>query len=210
MTEQNILNSQRQTKLGDTGEDWSLYAKFEKGDQAAFHQLFNRYKNRIFNLSYRFVKNTSTAEDIAQDVLIKVYEKKVEFRPNTKFSTWIYRVTANASLDHIRKKKFFGFSLNQPMGDNVEGDATSALEVIGNTDTDSPAADLERKELKAVVENALQALPEHLRAPIILFQFEENSYQEIAGILQISVKAVERRIYHAKEILRDKLSNNLL
>ncbi len=209
MTEQNTLNSQHLAKVDDAGEDWSVYAKFEKGDKAAFHQLFDRYKNRIFNLSYRFVKNAATAEDIAQDVLIKIYEKKVEFRPNTKFSTWIYRVTANASLDHIRKKRFSGFSLNQPMGNNEEEDATPVLEVIGNTDLGSPSKELEKKELKTVVENALQALPERLRVPIILFQFEENSYQEIAGILQISVKAVERRIYHAKEILRDKLSKNL-
>ena len=210
MTEQNTLNSQCQAKFGDTVEDWSLYAKFEKGDKAAFHQLFDRYKNRIFYLSYRFVKNTSTAEDIAQDVLIKVYEKKVEFRQNTKCSTWIYRVTANASLDHIRQKKFFGFSLNQPMGNNDEQDATPALEIIGNTDLGSPSKELEKKELKVAVENALQTLPERLRIPIILFQFEENSYQEIAGILQISVKAVERRIYRAKEILRDILSPKML
>ncbi len=210
MAEQNTLYTQRSDKLGDMGEDWSLYAKFEKGDKAAFHQLFDRYKNRIFKLSYRFVKNASTAEDIAQDVLIKVYEKKVEFRQNTKFSTWIYRVTANASLDHIRQKKFFGFSLNQPMGNNDEQDATPALEIIGNTDLGSPSKELEKKELKVAVENALQTLPERLRIPIILFQFEENSYQEIAGILQISVKAVERRIYRAKEILRDKLSHKML
>ena len=208
MTEQDTLDAQRSAKVGDTEEDWPLYAKFEKGDKAAFHKLFDRYKNRILKLSYRFVRNAAVAEDIAQDVLIKIYEKKVGFRSNTKFSTWVYRVTANASLDHLRKRKFLGFSLDQPM-DNDENDTAPVSDIMNDRDSKSPFDLLERKELKMMVEKALQCLPENLRAPIILSQFEEKSYQEIADILEISVKAVERRLYHAKEILRNVLSMRL-
>ena len=208
MTEQGTLNPQRFAKSGGIEDDWLLYAKFEKGDKSAFRQLFDRYKNRILNLSYRFVQNREVAEDIAQEVLIKIYEKKARFRPNAKFSTWVYRVTANASLDHLRKKKFFGFSLDQPKTDD-EDDTAPAPEAIGDKSRRSPSGELERKELKITVENALQNLPEHLKVPIILFQFEENSYQEIADILQISVKAVERRICHARERLRQELSKYL-
>ena len=208
MTEQDTLDIQRFTKSGGAEDDWSLYAKFEKGDDAAFRQLFDRYKNRILNLSYRFVQNAEVAEDIAQEVLIKIYEKKARFRPNAKFSTWVYRVTANASLDYLRKRKFFGFSLDQTRTAD-EDDTTPAPEAIGDKSHRSPSEELERKELKIAVANALQNLPEHLKVPVILFQFEENSYQEIADILQISVKAVERRLYHAKEILREALSGRL-
>lgn len=205
MTEKDTLNLQCSTRTGDEEEDWALYAKFEKGDKSAFHQLFDKYKNRILNLSYRFVQNREAAEDIAQEVLIKIYEKKAEFRPNTKFSTWVYRVTANASLDQIRKRKFFGFSLDQPIADGEDGSAP-VLEVIGDKASSLPSKELEKKELKTAVEIALQKLPEHLRVPVILFQFEGNSYQEIAVILQLSVKAVERRIYRAREALRVQLS----
>ncbi len=208
MNEQDTLDAQRSAKSDDTEDDWALYAKFEQGDPAAFRRLFDRYKNRILNISYRFVHDAAAAEDIAQEVLIKIYEKRAKFRPSTKFSTWVYRVTANASLDHIDKMKFFGFSLDKPIGSG-ENDATLVSEVIGDVDLDSPSKELEKKELKIAVENALHNLPEHLRVPIILFQFEENSYQEIADILQISVKAVERRVYHAKKILHKILSKNM-
>ncbi len=202
------LESRRSEKFNDPDGDWSLYAKFEKGDTAAFHQLFDRYKTRILNLSYRFVRNAAAAEDIAQDVLIKIYEKKVGYRANAKFSTWVYRVTANASLDHLRKKKFFGFSLDQPVN-SAEEDFRPASDLVSDRGSSTPSEDLERKELKIMVEKALQGLPENLRFPILLSQFEEKSYQEIAQILEISVKAVERRIYHAKEALRGKLSKYL-
>ncbi len=171
--------------------------------------MFDRYKNRVLNLSYRFVRNTAVAEDIAQEVLIKIYEKKIEFRSNTKFSTWVYRVTANASLDHLRKKKFFGFSLDQPIGSAEDGGLRPASDIVGGKDVCSPSDDFEKKERKIMVDNAVQNLPENLRFPLILSQFEEKSYQEIADILRISVKAVERRIYHAKEALRGKLSRYL-
>ena len=208
MTEKETLDSKRSAKSGDTEDDWLCYAKFREGDLSAFHELFERYKKRVFNLSYRFVKNREAAEDIAQEVLIKIYEKKIRFRPNTKFSTWVYRVTVNASLDHLRKIKFFGFSLDQPMASG-EGDPAPVLEAIGDKGSSSPLKALEKKELKIAVESALKNLPEHLRIPVILFQFEENSYQEIADILGISVKAVERRLYHAKEILRKVLPRHL-
>jgi RNA polymerase sigma-70 factor (ECF subfamily) len=203
VTHQDKPNLKRLAEPPTAEDDWSLYAKHEKGDTAAFRELFERYKNRILNVSYRFVRNASVAEDIAQEVLIKIYEKKVAFRTNTKFSTWVYRVAANASLDHVRKKKFFGFSLDQPIDGDDESHSTA--EVISDKDANSPSDDLEKKELKRMVEKALDSLPDNLRLPILLSQFEEKSYQEIAEILGISVKAVERRIYHAKEVLRGKL-----
>ena len=90
-----------------------------------------------------------------------------------------------------------------------EGDPAPVLEAIGDKGSSSPLKALEKKELKIAVESALKNLPEHLRIPVILFQFEENSYQEIADILGISVKAVERRLYHAKKILRKVLPRHL-
>lgn len=173
--------------------DWELYGEFSAGDAAAFRELFGRYQSRIFNLSYRIVRDRAAAEDVAQDVLIRIYEKKARFRANVKFSTWVYRVAVNASLDHVRKKRFFGFSLDETPLD-VEGDAASSSREV-----------LEKEELQNLVSRAVQALPEKLRLPILLFQFEEKSYQEIADILEISAKAVERRIYQAKVLLRKAL-----
>lgn len=209
MTEKDALDPQRFAVARDIEDDWALYAKFEKGDLPAFHQLFNRYKNKILNISHRFVQNKETAEDIAQEVLIKIYEKKVGFRANTKFSTWVYRVTVNASLDILRKRKFFGFSLNKPKAGS-EDDSLSMSELVGDDKSPSVSESLGNKEMEAAVTEGIRNLPEKLRVVITLFGFEEKSYQEISEILGISAKAVERRIYRAKEILRDKLSKNVL
>ncbi len=192
----------------DTGDDWSLYEKFQNGDLSAFHALFDLYKNRVLNLSYRFVRDTATAEDIAQEVLIKIYEKKVRFDPKAKFSTWVYRVTVNASLDFIRKNKFVVRSIDAEIKD-PSGEKTDFLERVGDPNAASPGEAVQQKELYALLRSEIEALPEELRLPILLYQFENLPYEEIARVLKITTKAVERRLYHAKQRLRDKLSKYL-
>ncbi len=203
MTEQDTLDPKRSAKRDDTEDDWSLYAKFEKGDKTAFHQLFNRYKNRILNVSYRFVQNREAAEDIAQDVLIKIYEKKAAFRSNAKFSTWVYRVTANASLDYLRKNKTPLRSLDKEI-ENEEGRKETLYDQLADPNS-STGETLESEEMRIIVRREVDLLPEKMKLPILLYQFEEMSYQEIAKILGITAKAVERRLYHAKEIIKKKL-----
>ena len=192
----------------DPDEDWSLLDKFQRGDLNAFHELFNRHKRNVINLSYRFVQNKDTAEDIAQDVFIKIYEKKVKFDPRAKFSTWLYKVTVNASIDFTKKKSFFDRSLDKTETDE-EGGGKTLLETLSDPSTISPADALASEEIKNLVRMEVRKLPEKLKTPILLHQFENLSYEEIARILGITTKAVERKIYHAKEILRQKLSKHL-
>ena len=153
-----------------TENDWDLYGKFKEGDLPSFHELFNRYKIRLFNLSYRVVKNKEAAEDIAQEVLIKIYEKKVEFNPKAKFSTWVYRVTLNASLDHLKKGKFIGLSLDMPAkaGDD---DSASLSEAISDKRSLSPSDRLAKEEENRLVERVVSELPGTLRTVILLYQF---------------------------------------
>ena len=191
-------------KASDPTEDWLLYEKFKNGDQSAFHELFNRHKTRAINLSYRFVRNQEVAEDIAQDVLIKVYEKKVSPGLNAKFSTWLYRVTVNASLDYLRSKGSHLFSLNEKLAG--EDDEETHLDKTADLKALSPSENLEKHELQDLVRREVDNLPEKLKSCALLYQFEEMSYREIAMILGISEKAVERRLYHAKEALKEKFA----
>ena len=188
--------------------DWILIDNFNKGDLSAFHELFNKHKRNVINLSYRFVQNKEAAEDIAQDVFIKIYEKKLHFNPNAKFSTWLYKVTVNASIDRTRKKSFFDHSLDKTETDQ-EGEGQTLLETLSDSSAISPADAAASEEIKHLVQMEIQKLPEKLKTPILLYQFESLSYGEIARILGITTKAVERKIYHAKEILREKLSEYL-
>ena len=185
--------------------DWVLMNRFNEGDLSAFHELFNKHKRNIINLSYRFVQNKEAAEDIAQDVFIKIYEKKFHFDSSAKFSTWLYKVTVNTSIDRTRKKSFFDRSLDKAETDQ-EGEGQTLLETLSDSSAISPADTVASEEIKNLVQMEIQKLPEKLKTPILLHQFENLSYEEIARILGITTKAVERKIYHAKEVLHKKLS----
>src|SRR3989338_6083615 len=190
-------------------QDWLWIKDFqEQGERSAFDNIFNKYKTLIINLSYRFVKDQGTAEEIAQDVFIKIYEKKVKFDPKSKFSTWLYRVTINASLDSLRHRKKGAYSLNEEIK-SEEGDKRTHLETLADPNASSPVKNVEQNEMKLIVQRAIDRLPDPLRAVLLLFQFQELPYREIARILGISEKAVERRICHAREALRGKLSKYL-
>src|SRR3989338_5218865 len=145
-----------------TENDWDLYGKFKEGDLPSFHELFNRYKIRLFNLSYCVVKNKEAAEDIAQEVLIKIYEKKAEFNPKAKFSTWAYRVTINASLDLLKKNKFVGLSLDAPAGAG-DDDPPSLSEALSDKRSLNSSDVLVKEEVNKFVEHAVSELPESLR-----------------------------------------------
>jgi RNA polymerase sigma-70 factor (ECF subfamily) len=189
-------------------EDWSLIEKFGRGDATAFQEIFSKHKSRVVNLSYRFVHSQEAAEDIAQDVFIKIYEKRLRVDSNVKFTTWLYRVTTNASLDFIRKNKFVVRSVDAEITD-PSGKKTDFLERVGDPNAPSPSDTAQLKELQALLRTEINGLPEELRAPLLLYQFENLPYEEIARVLKITTKAVERRLYHAKQRLRDKLSKYL-
>ncbi len=188
------------------GEDWEWIERFRAGDTAAFDLLFKKYKGLVLNLAFRFVGQREAAEDVAQDVFIKIYEKKVKASPSAKFSTWLYRVTVNAALDVTRKRRFLKFSLDEPKESQGESQVTFADALADPHPDPPPGQTLADAEIKALLQREIGRLPEKLKAPILLYQFEDTPYEEIATILGISKKAVERRIYHAKNILRDKLS----
>jgi len=168
--------------------DWQIIQKIQSGDASSFHEIFHRHKSNIINLAFRFTRSKEAAEDIAQDVFIKIYEGKAKFDPKAKFTTWLYRVTVNASIDFARRKKF------SEIPSNIAAEQKEGLA---------------EEEIKAIVQSAIDSLPEKFRSPILLYQFEEMSHREIASILRITEKAVERRIYHAKEVLRKKLGGLL-
>lgn len=182
--------------------DWVLIEKYFSGDLSAFHEIFSKHKKAAINLAFRVTGRRELAEDIAQDVFIKVYEKKLKVCSTAKFSTWLYRVTLNASLDCVRRKSFFSFSLDE----SKEPGETPPIENLADPKAGLPSGKLDEAETGALVRKAIEHLPEKLRVPLLLFEYEERSYEEIAGILQTSVKAVERRIYHARRELKGKLA----
>jgi RNA polymerase sigma-70 factor, ECF subfamily len=171
--------------------DNDLIKQFLAGREQAFEDLVYRYERKVYSLCYQYVGNQEDALDLAQETFLRVYRFLPRFRFDAAFSTWIYRLAVNTCLDFLRKEKHHrSLSLDAPVK-LAEGEAVDR-EVAGEEPT--PAEELERKELRREIHKALEKLPEEQRLPIILKEFQELSYEEIAALLQVPLGTVRSRI----------------
>jgi RNA polymerase sigma factor (sigma-70 family) len=159
------------------------------------------HKTRVFNTAISFVQNNEDAEDISQEVFIEVYRSLPQFKEGSSISTWIYRITVNKSLDHLRKKKRhkrFGFLSSLFYEDSGEL-------IHDKHHFDHPGILMENKEKARYLFAAIETLPENQKTAFILFTIEDLSQKEIAEIMNTSSKAVESLIGRARLALRAKL-----
>lgn len=174
--------------------DVELMLRFQKGDATAFEALVHRHTRAVLNLVYRYLGDASRAEDVAQDVFVKVYKARMKYEPKAKFSTWLYRVAVNHCLNDIRSRKSQP-SLSAPINDLLE-----------HPSGEDPDARLRREELRRAVKDALDALPEHQRMAVLLARYQELSYDQIAETLGMSLEAVKSLLFRAKENLQRALA----
>jgi RNA polymerase sigma-70 factor (ECF subfamily) len=180
-----------------------LMARIAKGDNDAFEILVNRHQTSILNLVYRFIGDRTQAKDLAQEVLIRVWQAAGSYQPKAKFTTWIYRITANLCFNELksaRRRKWFSFNWSDEDGEHT----------IEETLSDgAPSAEdlLLEKERSRQISNALQSLPENQRMALILKRYDDLSYPEIAQIIGCSVSAVESLLVRAKRTLQEKLKD---
>lgn len=167
-------------------DDFPLIEKFKNGDEKAFSDLVFKHKDKVRNLVYLTLGDVDFVDDISQDVFINVYHKLAEFRFESKFTTWLYRITINKCKDYLRKKKVR--SIFTPIKEYH-------YERIGKTDSDS-------FDIQKLVQKAIDKLPEKLKTPLILRDIEGYSYQEIADKLECEVGTIKSRIFRARESLK--------
>ena len=167
-------------------QDFILIKEYIDGNDAAFETLVVLHKDKVRNLIFLTLGDSEFIDDIIQDVFISVYHKIKEFRFESKFTTWLYRITVNKCRDYLRKKRVR--SIFTPIKDSHENIQSSAL----RTDIDIPQ----------LVQKAIERLPEKLRVPLILRDIEGFSYNEIAEQLDCEVGTVKSRIFRARESLK--------
>ena len=178
-----------------------LMARIGKGDDGAFEILVNRHETSVLNLIYRFIGDRMQVKDLAQEVFLRVWQGARGYEPKAKFTTWLYRITANLCLNELksaRRKKWFSFNRSDEDGEHT----------FEETLADSaPSAEdfLLEKERSRQISDALQSLPDNQRMALILKRYDDLSYQEIAKILNCSVPAVESLLVRAKKTLHEKL-----
>jgi len=186
--------------------DADLMLAFQAGDEAAFSALLVRHQNVVVSLAYRYLGNRADAEDLAQEVFVKVYRAGKGWRPEAKFSTWLYRVTVNACLNEVRNRKTRP-TQGAASFHAVEGPGRDA----GPPDlrAEPPGDALERSELRAAVRRAVDELPERQRMALLLNRFQGLGYEELAATLDLSIPAVKSLLVRARESVRVALEPHL-
>jgi RNA polymerase sigma-70 factor (ECF subfamily) len=186
-------------------QDGQDMARLAAGDGAALNHLMERHAEKLFHYLIRALQNEDDAADLAQESFVRVYANRAKFDPRQKFSTWLYAIATNLVRDRYRwRKRHPRVSLDarneaseNSFGESLPDPAPSASETA------------QRNERAEAVRLAVAALPEQLRVPLILSEYEEKSHAEIGGILHCSAKAVEVRIYRARRQLRASLARVL-
>ena len=183
-------------------EDFELLAKFKKGDQHAFELLVRKYKTTVFNTIYSIMGNAQEADDIAQEVFLKVYTKADSFKGESSFSTWLYRITVNRCVDELRRRK------NKIISYEIEFNQEEKLklkDVLASRENDITEK-LRRKELQDIIQKAMNSLPEKYRIILTLKEIEGLSYKEISQIMKISLAKVKIWLFRARQKLKGKLA----
>lgn len=171
-----------------------------KGDQDAFGEIVEIYKNSVFQLCYRMLGNRHEAEDIAQEAFLRAYVNIKSFNQDLKFSTWLFRIATNLCIDRIRKKKPDYYL-------DAEVAGTEGLTMYSQipSDTPLPEKELESLELQETVQKEILKLPEKYRSAILLKYIEDLSLNEISEILDLPLGTVKTRIHRGREALRQQL-----
>ncbi|MBC2604138.1 sigma-70 family RNA polymerase sigma factor [Puniceicoccus vermicola] len=188
-------------KVGLADSDARLIESVRSGNIAAFDQLVNKYKQRIFAIIYNMTSNREDAADLTQDCFIKAFRSLDRFKGRSHFFTWLYRIAVNATLSHIKRnryRRFFSFeNLNE---EGVSPDLAEAL--ASKMQTERPVM---LGELQEKLNEALQSLSPKHRTVVVLFEIEGLSHEEISEVLHTSVGTVRSRLHYAKRQLQASL-----
>jgi RNA polymerase sigma-70 factor (ECF subfamily) len=177
-------------------------ARLAGGHDAALNDLMDRHAGRLFHYLVRSLQDESDASDLAQETFVKIYQNRTKFDADQRFSTWLYAIASNLVRDRYRWR-----SRHQQVSIDAENqqDESSLIDTLTAVET-LPDEDMQTEERAEAVRQAVAALPEELKQPLILAVYEELPQAEIATILKCSVKAVETRIYRARHQLRAALA----
>ncbi len=186
--------------------DADVVALAQKGKEAAYRELIRRYERPVYSLIYRMVRDATAAEDLAQDAFIKVLNHIDKYRPEFKFSSWLFKIANNIAIDHLRKRTVDTISMDgSPHAMTASDVEATSFELA---DTGENALDeLTARELGGAIEQAIGKLRPEYRNCIMLRHVEGRSYEEIAATLDLPLGTVKTYIHRARHQLRDALEH---
>jgi RNA polymerase sigma-70 factor (ECF subfamily) len=183
----------------------SIINRALKGDQQAYAELMERYHGPLYNLLYKMVRSKEETEDLIQEAFMKAFGSLSSFNEEFAFSTWLYKIAINNTIDHLRKKKLRTYSLDKPIQSHDGELKREYPDLYSSTDHD-----LLSDEKSKLIAHAIDDLPEKYREVILLRHSEELPYEDIAAITKVPLGTVKARIFRAREMLKRKLKGKLL
>lgn len=182
--------------------DIDLMLKFQGGDTTAFEQLVRKYEASVLNTVYRYIGNQSEAEDVAQEVFLRVFRSQKSYRPTSPFRYWLFRILTNFCLNYLRDKKRHKVF---PIFHNEKDVQLDIKDKKSQTITEH----FRKLDLQMVVREAVNSLPAKQKMAVILNRYEEYPYEEIARIMKMSVSAIKSLLFRARESLKQKLRDKI-
>ncbi|UCB53425.1 MAG: sigma-70 family RNA polymerase sigma factor [Candidatus Zixiibacteriota bacterium] len=172
--------------------DSSLIQEFKQGDEKAFNQLVLRYQKRVYDLTYRLVRNHEDAADLSQEVFVRAYSNLRKFEERSSFYVWLTRIAVNLCINFSKRERFRSF--------------LSIFDISQKPEVSvSPEEDVEKEELRRALDRAVKSLPERQRATFVLKRYQELPYREIAQIMEISEGAAKANYFQAVKKLQKLL-----
>ena len=181
-------------------DDRELIERAKRGDESAYRELLLKYQRPVFNICLRMVRNHEQAEDLAQDAFVKTFGMLERYNPSYAFSNWLFKITSNLCIDSMRKRKIDTLPMDAPVS-SEKGEYERQYE----SPTDDPERVMLKGEKMRLLNEAIEALPEHYRIMIVLRHQEDLSYEEIAETLEVPLGTVKARIHRAREMLKTRL-----
>jgi len=184
--------------------DADVMLRVKAGDESAFDYLVQKYRRPMVNFMYRMAHNAAAAEDLAQEVFLRVYRSRASYEASAKFTTWLYRIATNLAANHARDTRHERpenmVSLDEPDEDTgtTKDVADSKLSVEEN---------LVRRERLAAIRKTVQSLPERQRLAVIMHKYQQMDYKQIAEVLKLSESATKSLLFRAYETLREQLKS---
>ncbi len=187
------------TSVATLERDAELMLRVRSGCESSFALLLEKHRNGVVHFLYRMVQNRAVAEELAQEVFLRVYRSRESYEPTAKFTTWLYRITTHLALNYVRDKRHD--KLHDSIDAQPEEGAPRQVADRGATIEEAMLREARLGEIRA----AIEALPEKQRSAVLMHKYQEMDYAQIAGVLGCSESAVKSLLFRAYETLRNRL-----